>query len=94
MAGLAEVDERVSFGTALCSLSADDQEICRLVAWEDLDVKGVAQVLGVSVPTAAVRVHRSRRRLQQAIGNSLENDSLNMIAPKRLKAKEATQHEA
>ena len=48
---------------ALTRLSDDDQEILRLVAWEQLAVGEAAQVLGCGVTAAKVRLHRARRRL-------------------------------
>ncbi|MEV7230959.1 sigma-70 family RNA polymerase sigma factor [Polymorphospora sp. NPDC051019] len=44
-------------------LSEDDQEILRLVGWEQLSVGEAAMVLGCGVATAKVRLHRARRRL-------------------------------
>jgi RNA polymerase sigma factor (sigma-70 family) len=48
---------------ALTRLSDDDQEILRLVAWEQLAVSEAALVLGCGVTAAKVRLHRARRRL-------------------------------
>jgi RNA polymerase sigma-70 factor (ECF subfamily) len=48
---------------ALARLSEADQEILRLVGWEQLEVAEVAVVLGCRRATAAVRLHRARRRL-------------------------------
>lgn len=49
--------------TALASLPAGDQEILRLVGWEQLVLAEVAVVLGCSRVAAKVRLHRARRRL-------------------------------
>lgn len=48
---------------AMRRLSADDQELLRLVAWEDLAHDQIAQVLQVPRGTVRVRLHRARRRL-------------------------------
>lgn len=65
------VDARLSadhrLAQAFDRLSRDDQEVLRLVAWEGLDLAGVAGVLGVSYTAAKVRLHRARRRLHQAL---------------------------
>lgn len=65
------VDARLSadprLGQAFERLSHHDQEVLRLVAWEGLDLAGVAGVLGVSNAAAKVRLHRARRRLHQAL---------------------------
>lgn len=52
---------------ALASLSDDDQEILRLVAWEELDAHGLGTVLGCEPGTARVRLHRARKRLAGAL---------------------------
>jgi len=49
---------------ALERLSADDREILQLAGWEGLDVHGLSVALSVSTPTAKVRLHRARRRLE------------------------------
>ncbi|MEU8252946.1 RNA polymerase sigma factor [Micromonospora inaquosa] len=54
---------------ALATLNELDQEILRLVGWEELTVSEAAKVLGCSGPTAAVRLHRARRRLAEAMAD-------------------------
>ena len=44
-----------------------DREVLRLAAWEGLDPRGLAVVLGCSPNAAAVRLHRARRRLDDAV---------------------------
>lgn len=51
---------------AMLTLSSRDQEILRLVAWEQLDHSEVATVLGVSSVSVRSRLHRARRRLRSA----------------------------
>ncbi|MEV1287912.1 sigma-70 family RNA polymerase sigma factor [Micromonospora sp. NPDC049679] len=53
----------VDVRSALFRLSDDDQEILRLVGWEQLSVGEAALVLGCGPATAKVRLHRARRRL-------------------------------
>jgi len=48
----------------LARLRADDQELLRLVAWDELDHREVAQVLGISPRAVAVRLHRARARFR------------------------------
>jgi RNA polymerase sigma-70 factor (ECF subfamily) len=55
---------------ALGRLSDLDQEILRLVGWEELTVSEAAQVLGCTRTTAAVRLHRARKRLTEAMSHS------------------------
>lgn len=52
---------------ALSRLSAADQELLRLVAWEGLTNTEIAVVVGASPNAVAVRVHRARRRLAQKL---------------------------
>jgi RNA polymerase sigma factor (sigma-70 family) len=59
--GLADVRD------ALARLSELDQEILRLIGWEELTVSEAARVLGCTPTTAAVRLHRARRRLTEAM---------------------------
>ena len=49
---------------ALTRLSADDQELLRLVTWDDLDMARAAEVLGCSAGAVRVRLHRARQRLE------------------------------
>ncbi|WP_433218201.1 RNA polymerase sigma factor [Dactylosporangium sp. CS-047395] len=53
----------VDVRAALGRLSEEDQEILRLVGWEQLSVQEAALVLECSTTAARVRLHRARRRL-------------------------------
>jgi RNA polymerase sigma-70 factor (ECF subfamily) len=48
-------------------LSSDDRELLALIAWDGLDLREAARVLDLLPGTAAVRLHRARRRLEQAV---------------------------
>jgi RNA polymerase sigma-70 factor (ECF subfamily) len=52
---------------ALGTLSAHDRELLLLTAWEGLRPAEVAEALGVRPGTIAVRLHRARERLAQAL---------------------------
>lgn len=52
---------------ALDELDADDREIVRLWAWEQLPPREIAVVLGISANAASIRVHRAKGRLVEAI---------------------------
>ncbi len=52
---------------ALARLSASDQELLRLVAWEELNHAEIAQVLGISVNAVAIRLHRARQRFGESL---------------------------
>jgi RNA polymerase sigma factor (sigma-70 family) len=64
----AAVTERASLEQALASLAVSDQEVLRLVGWEELDLAEAAVVMGCSRSAMAVRLHRARRRLERALG--------------------------
>jgi RNA polymerase sigma-70 factor, ECF subfamily len=55
-------DERLT--EALAQLPEDDRELLRLWAWEQLPPREIATVLGVSANAAAIRLHRSKKRLR------------------------------
>ncbi|HVF74055.1 MAG TPA: sigma-70 family RNA polymerase sigma factor [Acidimicrobiales bacterium] len=57
---------------ALETLGDDDQELLRLVAWDDLTPTQIAAVLGCSPGAARVRIHRARTRLAAALGEVTE----------------------
>jgi RNA polymerase sigma factor (sigma-70 family) len=64
-------DERlVDVRAALALLTEADQEILRLIGWEELTVREAAQVLGCTRGSAAVRLHRARRRLIAAMATA------------------------
>jgi RNA polymerase sigma-70 factor (ECF subfamily) len=53
--------------TAFASLSDDDREVLRLVAWEGLAPREAARVLECSPVAARVRYHRAKTRLRAAL---------------------------
>ncbi|MBQ0991271.1 sigma-70 family RNA polymerase sigma factor [Micromonospora sp. H61] len=72
LAGSSGADTSVGVAdiwTALATLNDLDQEILRLVGWEELTVSEAAKVLGCTGATAAVRLHRARRRLAEAMSD-------------------------
>ena len=48
---------------ALARLPVTDREVLRLSAWEDLEPREIAEVLGITSNAASIRLHRARRRL-------------------------------
>ncbi|WP_308125832.1 RNA polymerase sigma factor [Nonomuraea ceibae] len=63
-AGVAARQEAL---TALRSLSEADRELLLLMSWEGLDLRQAAAVVGCSRPTAAMRLHRARKRLSHLL---------------------------
>jgi RNA polymerase sigma-70 factor (ECF subfamily) len=67
VAAPAETRESARLQAALSSLSESDRELLLLMAWEGLELRQAAEVLGVRPNTLAVRFHRARRRLSAAL---------------------------
>lgn len=65
---------------ALTELSASDQEVLRLVGWEQLSLAEVAVALGCTRVSAKVRLHRARRRLLAALGPGVAERELSVDA--------------
>ncbi len=60
--------EHPEVAAALARLRADDAELLRLWAWEGLEPREIAVVLGASANTVGVRLHRARQRLRDELG--------------------------
>lgn len=58
---------------ALNSLPASDRETLLMTAWDGLSPMEAARVVGCSAPAFRVRLHRAKRRLEQALAD-LETD--------------------
>lgn len=52
---------------ALASLPAADQEVLRLWAWEQLEPRDIAQVLGSTSNAVSLRLSRARKKLTEAL---------------------------
>ncbi len=61
----AEAGTDPELEAALVSLSAEDQEVLRLWAWEQLEPREIAPVLAVSVNAATLRLSRAREETCQ-----------------------------
>ncbi len=71
---------------ALASLSAADQELLRLVAWEELPNHQIATVLGITANAVAIRLHRARARFAAALSTSSAGEDLKYLDPSRTSA--------
>ena len=71
-----------AFG-ALAALSPADQEVLRLVAWEELGNQAIAEVLGITPNAVAIRLHRARARFADALARTRNSDSLKDLDPSR-----------
>lgn len=66
-----EVETRADILAAMRSLPASERQALMLLAWEDLEPRRAAAVMGCSPATFAVRVHRGRRHLTKILSSSL-----------------------
>ncbi|MGW5050374.1 sigma factor-like helix-turn-helix DNA-binding protein [Actinokineospora sp. NPDC004072] len=69
----AVVVDRLVLAEAFDRLTERDQEVLRLVAWEQLTAAEVAVVLGCARTTAAMRISRAGRRLLRALDLRVAN---------------------
>jgi len=61
--------------TSLARLNPRDQEALQLVAWEGLEIRDAARVVGCGATAFAVRLHRARRRLAQLLDAGDDEDA-------------------
>jgi len=61
------VAERAATIAALDALGVADRELLTLVGWHGLAAREAARVVGCSTATFLVRLHRARRRFEQAL---------------------------
>ena len=71
---------------ALATLSPADQELLRLVAWEELGNRQIAAVLGITPNAVAIRLHRARERFANALARETPDDDLKYLDPSRTSA--------
>lgn len=74
---------------ALDALSEEDREILRLAAWEDLDPREIAVVLGIPAVTARSRLHRARQRLRGSIEEQRSPGSGQVVDDERALVRDA-----
>ena len=74
--GLAE---REAFAAAFAALGDRDREVLSLIAWDGLQAREAAEVMGCTAAAFSIRLHRARRRLLkelEASGHSLGERSM------------------
>lgn len=59
--------EQDHLNAALARLRAADREVLQLIAWDELSYREAAAVLGCTTTSFAVRLHRARRKLREAL---------------------------
>nr|WP_246416570.1 sigma-70 family RNA polymerase sigma factor [Nocardioides luti] len=68
------VTERETVRQALHRLAARDREVLELAAWEGLEPREIAEVLGISPIAVRSRLSRSRARLRALVDQDAGND--------------------
>jgi RNA polymerase sigma-70 factor (ECF subfamily) len=68
---------------ALATLAPADQEVLRLLAWEELGNQQIAAVLGITPNAVAIRLHRARARFADALARETLEDDLKHLDPSR-----------
>jgi RNA polymerase sigma factor (sigma-70 family) len=66
-------DDDPHVAAALATLSERDREALTLVAWDGLEHRVAAMVMGCSSGAFTVRVHRARRKLEHALTSEERN---------------------
>ena len=74
-----ELDNSGVLKIALQFLSENDQEILRLLAWEDLSHKEISVVLGCSENAVAIRIRRARVRLMKVLQSEKSFSEINNL---------------
>jgi RNA polymerase sigma-70 factor, ECF subfamily len=84
------VESRDEIAAAWASLTEQQRETLRLVAWEGLDHRTAASVIGCSPATFRVRLHRARRALAKHLGLSGHSADEQPVVPTPCRAAEET----
>jgi RNA polymerase sigma-70 factor, ECF subfamily len=74
---------------ALAQLDEDDRELLTLIAWHGLSNAEAAEVLGCTTITCSVRLHRARRRLDQAMQSTSDVRLTRHLSPVKTSLKGA-----
>jgi RNA polymerase sigma factor (sigma-70 family) len=61
---------RGPLAAALGSLKSGDRDVLLLVAWAQLSLQETAEALGIPAGTARSRLHRARKRIRAALGET------------------------
>ena len=77
------VTERAALLAALATLGEDDRELLTLVAWHGLSARDAASVVGCSTATYFVRLHRARKRLQEAVARAQPQEAVTRPQPQQ-----------
>lgn len=75
-------DDTSGLQAALASMSDDDRELIRLWAWEQLQPREIAIVLGISPNAVSIRLHRAKRELAEHVAGRDRADGTGRVAGK------------
>lgn len=78
-----EVGERAVVLAAFTKLSENDREVLRLAAWDGLNSRDAATVLGITRFAFGVRLHRARRRFAATLAASEPAPQADPPSPRR-----------
>ncbi|GIH14975.1 RNA polymerase sigma factor [Rugosimonospora africana] len=70
VAGVVAQATRRALAGALARLAPGDRDVLLLIAWEELSYEQVATALSIPVGTVRSRLHRARRQVRSALGDS------------------------
>jgi RNA polymerase sigma-70 factor, ECF subfamily len=84
------VESRDEIAAALASLTEQQREVLKLVAWEGLDSRTAASVLHCNPATFRVRLHRARRALAKHLELSGHSADEQPVVPTPCRAAEET----
>lgn len=76
------VVERTALLRALATLTDDDREVLTLVAWHGLTSAQAAAVLGCTKSAYFVRLHRARKRLEDALIDQPDPARVKVLIPR------------
>lgn len=77
-ASVAAQATRAALAEALRGLPAGDRDVLLLVAWNGFSYEEVAETLGIKLGTVRSRLHRARRRVRAALGDTNPIDSMDV----------------
>jgi RNA polymerase sigma-70 factor (ECF subfamily) len=66
----ADSADDIALEDALATLKPDDGEVLRLWAWEQLQPREIALVLGTTANAASIRLFKAKRRLAKALAHT------------------------
>jgi len=67
---VAAHESRPALASALAALAAGDRDVLLLVAWGDLSYEETAAAMGIAIGTVRSRLHRARRKVRAALGDT------------------------